>query len=369
MKNKITDIILTVVLAVFVLAFSVCCIIRTPDEYSDSERRVLASFPEITWESILSAEFMADFEDYTLDQFPLRDTFRSIKALSEKYIFAKIDNNDIYSADGHLSKLEYPLNTPMLDHATERFQFIYDKYLSGTDSKVYFSIVPDKNYFLAEKTGYLALDYNELVSYMKDKTSYMTYIDIFPLLSLEDYYTSDTHWRQECITDVAEHIGNAMGADVKADYTVNTLDNDFYGVYYGQAALPFPADTIKYLTNEVTDGCIVTSYDTGKPVKKAVYDMEEAYGKDPYEMFMSGSDALIVAENPLAETDRELVLFRDSFSGALSPLLLEGYKKITLIDIRYIHPSMLGSFVNFENCDVLFIYSTMLLNNSLALKK
>lgn len=368
MNDKIKSIVLTVLSAVILLTLSVWCIVKPGPDYSDSERRVLASFPEITWENILSADFMSDFEDYTVDRFPMRDLFRSVKALSEKYVFVKKDNNDIYTADGHLSKLEYPLSFPMLDNAAEKFLYIYEKYIEKTDSQVYFSIVPDKNYFLAEKNGYLSLDYKELVSYMKDKTSYMTYIDIIDKLSIDDYYTTDTHWRQENITDVAEYIGECMGADVKADYTVNTLDKPFYGVYYGQSALPFRADTLKYLTSETLDNCIVTSYDTGKPVKKSVYDMEEAYGKDPYEMFMSGSDALIVCENPLAETDRELVMFRDSFSGSLSPLLAEGYSKITLVDIRYINPAMLGAFVDFENCDVLFIYSTMLLNSSSAFK-
>ncbi len=368
MNDKIKSIVLTVLSAVILLTLSVWCIAKPGPEYSDSERRVLASFPEISWKNILSADFMADFEDYTVDRFPLRDIFRSVKALSEKYIFIKKDNNDIYSADGHLSKLEYPLNTHMLDNASDKFSFIYEKYLADKNADVYFSIVPDKNYFLAEKNGYLSLDYDELVSYMKEKTSYMTYIDIFDKLSIDDYYTTDTHWKQENIVDIAEYIGECMGADVKAEYTENTLDNPFYGVYYGQSALPFKADTIKYLTNDVLDSCIVTSYDTGKPVKKDVYDKEEAYGKDPYEMFMAGSDALLTVENPKATTDRELIIFRDSFTSSLSPLLVQGYKKITLVDIRYISSSMLGAFVDFGNSDVLFIYSTMLLNNSLAFK-
>lgn len=368
MNDKIKSIVLTVLSAVMLLTLSVWCIAKPGPEYSDSERRVLASFPELTWENIISADFMADFEDYTVDRFPMRDIFRSVKALSEKYIFVKKDNNDIYSADGHLSKLEYPLNTHMLDNAADKFSFIYEKYLADKNADVYFSIVPDKNYFLAEKNGYLSLDYDELVSYMKEKTSYITYIDIIDKLSIDDYYTTDTHWKQENIVDVAEYIAESMGADVKSEYTENTLDNPFYGVYYGQSALPHKADTIKYLTNDVLDSCIVTSYDTGKPVKKAVYDMEEAYGKDPYEMFMSGSDALITVENPKSETDKELIIFRDSFTSSLSPLLVSGYKKITLVDIRYISSSMLGAFIDFGDSDVLFIYSTMLLNNSLAFK-
>ena len=130
MNDKIKSIVLTVLAAVVLLTLSVWCIAKPGAEYSDSERRVLASFPEITWKNIISADFMSDFEDYTVDRFPMRDIFRSIKALSEKYLFIKKDNNDIYTAEGHISKLEYPLNTHMLDNAAEKFSFIYKKYLS-----------------------------------------------------------------------------------------------------------------------------------------------------------------------------------------------------------------------------------------------
>ena len=368
MNDKIKSIVLTVLSAVVLLTLSVWCIAKPGAEYSDSERRVLASFPEITWENIISAKFMGDFEDYTVERFPMRDFFRSIKALSEKYLFIKKDNNDIDTADGHISKLEYPMNTHMLDNAADKFSFIYEKYLSDKNTNVYFSIVTDKNFFLAEKNGYLSLDYAQVISYMKEKTGYMTYIDITDKLSIDDYYTTDTHWKQECIVDVAEYIGECMGVELNSEYTENTLDNPFYGVYYGQSALPFKADTIKYLTNDVIDNCIVTSYDTGKPEKKSVYNMEKAFGKDPYEMFTEGTVALLTIENPDATTEKELIIFRDSFASSLSPLLAGGYKKITLVDIRYISSAMLGSFINAENCDVLFIYSTMLLNNSLAFK-
>lgn len=96
--------------------------------------------------------------------------------------------------------------------------------------------------------------------------------------------------------------------------------------------------------------------------------MNEAYGKDPYEMFMSGSDALIVVDNPNAKTDKELVIFRDSFGSSISPYFISSYKKITLIDIRYIQSDMLGFFIKFNNQDVLFMYSTMMLNSSLGFK-
>ena len=363
------NIVQTIVLAAFLLVLSVWCWLKPADDYSESERRVLAQMPEFNTETVFSGRFMTDFETYTLDQFPLRDGFRSIKALSELYALGKMDNNDIYITDGGvLSKMEYPMNPAMLDYAAERFRYLYDTYMKDTDCKVYFSVIPDKNYVTASLDGHLALDYTELVDYMREKTSYMEYIDIFPLLSLEDYYRTDTHWRQENIVDVAQHIGSAMGAELSGEYTVNELEHPFHGVYSDQSALPVKPETIYYLTSDVLDNCTVTSYNTGKPVGTSVYNMEKAAGPDAYDMFLNGADPLLVIENPMAESERELIVFRDSFGSSLSPLLVEGYAKVTVVDIRYLQSSFVGNFVDFDDQDVLIIYSTMLLNSSMGLK-
>ena len=63
-----------------------------------------------------------------------------------------------------------------------------------------------------------------------------------------------------------------------------------------------------------------------------------------------------------------MVLFRDSFGSSLAPLLLQGYRKVTLVDIRYMDPKLLSNYVNFQNADVLFLYSTLVLNSSGALR-
>ena len=92
--------------------------------------------------------------------------------------------------------------------------------------------------------------------------------------------------------------------------------------------------------------------------------MEKAAGNAPYEMFLSGPISLMEINNPSAKTERELVIFRDSFGSAIAPLLAEGYSKITLVDIRYISSNYIGQLVDFEDADVLFLYSTLVLNNS-----
>ena len=90
--------------------------------------------------------------------------------------------------------------------------------------------------------------------------------------------------------------------------------------------------------------------------------------RSPYDLFLGGSLSLITIENEEALTDKELIVFRDSYASSLMPLLISGYKKITIVDIRYLPSERVGNFVEFSDQDVLFIYSTSVLNHSSPLK-
>lgn len=378
MTNKVKNITVTCVMAVLLFGLAFWAWFRPADDYSTSERRPLEKFPELSWNTIFHDErektFMNTFESYTLDQFPLRDTFRTLKSIASFYVFGNRDNNNIYIEDGYAAQLEYPIKEDSLDKAAEKFKAA-SKYF-GANANFYFSIVPDKGYFLAEQNGYLSMDYDQFFSLMADKMDFAEYIDITGELTLEDYYKTDTHWRQEKLLGVAKKIAETMGVTLVSEYTEKTLDVPFYGVYYGQSALPLPADDMKYLTNDILEGCTVYSYEDGKNID--VYDMEKAHGKDPYEMYLSGNLTAVKITNPNATTEKELVIFRDSFGASLSPLLIEGYSEIIILDIRYASIAVINSYrdntgrpmaLDLKTADdVLFIYSSLVLNNSSTFK-
>ncbi len=367
MNKKIKSIVSVIVFAIFLVTVSSVCLAKPQTQYSDAERRELAQFPETTAETVASGEFSKGFESYTTDQFPMREIMRKIKAAFSTVILGKAENNGLFYVDGHISKIDAEENEKMMNHAAERFGYLKDTYLNN--NKIYFSIVPDKNMFLAEKNGYPSLDYVGFADRMKSKVDFMEYVDITDLLSTDDYYKTDTHWKQESITDIAERLMGAMGKDVSGgEYKENVLDVPFYGVYSGQYALNVPADTIKYLTSDTINSAIVTYYDTGMPRAGEMYNMDKASGKDPYEMFLSGTMPLVTLENPNGTTGNHLILFRDSFGSSIAPLFLEGYDKVTVIDTRYVQSEFLGNLVDFDGADVLFLYSTSLLNNSLAIR-
>ena len=352
-----------IIIAALWLALAVFAWVRPADAMSASERRPLAQFPELSMKTVFNGKFMETFEDYTLDQFPLRDAFRTLKANVQLKLFFQKDNNDIYVADGYAAKLEYPYNAASIARAVSRFQYVYENYL--TDCNVFLTVVPDKGYYLAEENGYPAMDYEAMFADLQTGMPWAQFIDLTDSLNLDSYYHTDTHWRQEAILPAAEKIAQALDVTV-GEFEAVKQDVPFYGVYCGQSALSLKPDEIWLMENDLLAQCQVYDYESG--TWGSVYDLSMLEGQDPYEVYLSGSRSLLTIENPNASTDRELIIFRDSFGSSVAPLLVGDYAKVTLVDIRYMSPTILGNFLEFGGQDVLFLYSTLVLNNSETIK-
>ena len=161
-------------------------------------------------------------------------------------------------------------------------------------------------------------------------------------------------------------MADALGADIEADYTTRLLDSPLRGVYSGKTDLSLDTEKLYYLDSAVFPACRVYDYETDSFLP--VYDLEKAACRDAYELFLSGSKSLLRIENPTSGNDRRLIIFRDSFGSSIAPLLVPGYAEVTLVDIRYIASARLGTLLDFDDADVLFLYSTGVLNNSETLK-
>lgn len=366
MNEKAKRIYLVSLLTLVFFGLSIFAVLKPADDYSLSERRKLDQMPSVSIKTLLNGRFMEDFEDYSLDQFPMRDSFRSLKAFTALKIMAQSDSNGIYIHDGSIAAMQYPMNTESIDHAGIVFSSVFEKLLAGKTDSVHFAIVPDKNCYLADEAGALHMDYDEFFLAMRQSTPFANHIELRDMLSIDDYYLTDTHWRQECIVDVAQNIAAQMGVSLPEEYEQKLVPHPFKGVYYSQLGLNVPTEDFYYLTNETIDGFEVFNFESNKNIP--VYDTALATGADPYEMFLSGPLSLVTIDNPAVNDNSHLVIFRDSFGSAIAPLLAQGYSKTTLIDIRYMQPMMLSNFVDFKGADVLFLYSTMVLNNSTTLK-
>lgn len=368
MSKKINYIACIMCFALFIAALGLTCFLKEPVEVLESERRKAAQFPKITVEGVMDKTFFDSLEEFLADQFPLRDTFRSVKASIQLKLLGQKDNNGIYTAEGHISELDDKLNVTSVENAAKKLNSIYDKYIAGKNAKCYFSVVPDKNYFLAEKNGFPSLDYDKMIDIYTSGVKNMEYIDIFDSLTINDYYTTDSHWKQQNISAVIEKLSAQMDFKaMPAEFYTAKKATDFKGVYAPRLAMGNMNDELICLHSNATENSTVYNLETDKTTV-GVYDMSKLSSGDKYDIYLSGAAALLTVENPLAQEKRELVIFRDSFGSSLAPLMLEGYSKITLVDLRYVSSQILGSYVDFQNCDVLFIYNTQILNQSTLLK-
>ena len=62
------------------MVLAICFNIFLPDkEYSESENRMLAQFPEFSLANLASGKYMTDMEDYVTDQFFFRDQWINLR--------------------------------------------------------------------------------------------------------------------------------------------------------------------------------------------------------------------------------------------------------------------------------------------------
>lgn len=358
---KINNIVITVLFSLIIIGMFVFNVVKEDVEISLTERRKLAQLPELTKETIFSAELSNDFESYAVDQVAFREEFRTLKSFVNMNILGQKDNNSYFEKDGSIYKMEYPLSEANLDKTLNVIKNVYDKYLFKAN--VYFAIIPDKNYYLND--DHLTIDYNKMKSLVNDKLTNVKYIDIWDNLNLDSYYKTDIHWRQEKIISVANKIKLSILADEYAPIEILYNEENvgkFYGTYYGQIACDVTADDMYILTNDMINEAVVYNYETKETL--GIYDKRQT--NDKYDIYLSGATPLIGIKNPKVENGKELIIFRDSFGSSLAPLLIDEYENIILVDLRYISSKILDQFIEFkDNQDVLFIYSTMLLNQNI----
>ena len=268
--------------------------------------------------------------------------------------------SDILSLDGNLVKDITPLDERSVERFAEKVESVAAAYCPP-DCRVFYAVIPDKAQY---SEGVPRIDLAAVCEALDAALPDFAHIRLSDALGADDYYRTDGHWRQERLQGVLDALGAAMDFSVDlASFETHSFDG-FLGAYAEDAQDAQP-ETLVWLTSEATDGAVQDNYQT--PDVTAVYDTARLETEIPYDVYLSGATpAVTVTTN--AGTGRELVIFRDSFSSSLAPLLCGVYDKITLLDLRYMATPLIEQFVTFDDQDVLFLYSLEVVNNSAMLR-
>ena len=315
-------------------------------EVLQSERRRPA--PPPTLNDLRDDRWMRNAESYLADKFPLRDGFRTLRAFTTLYLLGQTDKDGLYLDQGHAGKFE-----PIDETAAKRSAALIAKLAANyPEQRVYYAVIPDKSIYA--RTQFPGFDPARLREITGPALAGLTEIDLVPALSLESYYRTDLHWDQARLRPVIEALGKGMGFTPQWEYEARSL-GPFHGVYAGQLALPLKPDEMTILTDGEDhaggglDRVAAQYFDpeAGGFAPGPVYHEEKATGRDPYDVFLGGAQALITLENPSNTSGRELYIFRDSFGSSIAPLLTTYYSRVTLIDLRYINARILPTYVTF----------------------
>ncbi len=363
MKNKI----ITYSFVIFISIFMILSVITKKDEISISERRHLANMPKFTLEGILDKNnsYSNKLNDYLMDHFIGRETFKKIKSFTSNYIFQNKENHGVFENNGYLFQLDYEVNNASLKHLSELICEIDTNYL--TTQNKYFVMIPDKNYYL-KNNDIPKLNYEKMENFLKENIPNNTkWIDIKETLNLSSYYYTDIHWKQEILEPTLKRLQEEMKLSFTTFPTKKNEYSPFYGALYGK--YPKMDDVLTYLTNEIIENSSVYNYEKKSFTK--VYQEKNLNNVDSYDIFLEGPTPILIIDNPIQKNNKSLIMFRDSFGSSLAPLLIENYSKITLIDLRYVSSKMLSEIKDIDlrdDSDVLFLYSVPIINNSFALK-
>lgn len=150
------------------------------------------------------------------------------------------------------------------------------------------------------------------------------------------YYRTDHHW-----TTLGAYQGylvfcEKMGLEpVPLEKLIpQVVTEDFEGTLYSKSGdYSHPGEEITIYTNPA-DRLTVEYKDTGE-ITDTLYNMEYAQKKDKYSLFLNNLHPLVEITNETAETDRELVLIKDSYANSMVPFLVRHFKKIYVFDTRY----------------------------------
>ena len=359
--GKRYSIFITVLFCAFTFGFGIVHFILPDRNFSEQENRYLSQFKAPTADTLRSGRFMEDFENYITDQFPLRDQWIRLKALSERAL-GKQENNGVYfGADGQTLFAQF---TRLSEEELETRVGYVNALADNVDVPVYFSLVPDKSFVWADRLPASAPNVddgwiNETARSLAGER--VRYIDLYGVLSGDDvFYRTDHHWSTMGAYQGYLALANAINNSATTlEYGFTQMSDSFYGTTWSAAGAGWIEPDKMYICvpeGGETGAVTVTRYPEGKPIEGSLYDLSKLEVKDKYSMFLGGNQPLCIIRNPDGQNGR-LLLIRDSYSDSLAPFLALDYQEIHLFDLRY-NNMRLKQYVEDNGIDqVLVLYS------------
>lgn len=353
MENKIVSI-----LFCLLLLSGLVIGIATPDkDYSASEKRQLQQLPSISADKIFSGELSTDIEKYLADQFPARDSWVTLKTVSEIALGKKEISGVYFAKDSYLiDKTDVTVNEQVKSNISALVKLSDKLKQDGINMKV--MLVPTSDQILSDKLPAFATvcEQHKVIEYAKSQG--LDTVDVTDILKSHNseyiYYKTDHHYTSlgayYCYSQWKSDKG--LTASPLSSWKSETLCDNFRGTTYSKVNYPFaPYDTItsyyKSLYHKV-------DYNNGAYVTDSIYERKYLDTTDQYAVFFNSNQQTTVING---NGNGKLLILKDSYANIFSQFAVDEYNETHMIDPRFFRSSISKYISDNGITEVLVLYN------------
>lgn len=361
-KNKIRAWITISVFCTLLGVFSLATFIVPKKEYSETENRELAGFPDITAESIFNGKFEAGFEDYLTDHFVGRDGWVDMKTMVERLLL-KTESKDIYFAkDGYF--IEKHSDTFTTDTAQRNLSYLSQfesKYKERFGDRLSVMIVPNAVDILRDKLPPLAAPYDEelyleQISNVLEGSFFDTAVVLREHKDEDLFYKTDHHWKTLAAFYVYQAWAELQGFYVPeiTDFDVTTVSDGFQGTIQSKLGIQTKGDTIELFLpkNDIS----YTVKKGNREAENSLYDYAALETKDKYSVYFGGNYGIVNIKTQ-NKNGRKALMIKDSYANCFIPFMIGEFEEIDIVDLRYTNQRLSQTIELGGYTDMLVLYN------------
>ena len=332
-------------------------------DFSESENRVLASFPKLTLSSVADGTFMKNFETYMSDQFVMRDTMISLKSYFDRLSGLRESNGVYIGDDGYLIEKQSKYTAKKAKAMAKSINSFMKEY---PDIEKMVAISPNASYIYAEK----------LPSGVEPHSQYSELKGIMNRLEGENYkflnvskalknakekndvfYRTDHHWTTRGAYAVFGAIAEKWNLDKDGvDYEFLTVSSDFEGTLASKTGIHDQKDKVEICLPKNSEGSYIVSYEAEGRRTTSLFEPSKLKQKNKYEVFLGGNYDKVVIDT-VSTSRATLLIIKDSYANCLIPMLTPYFAKIVVVDPRYMTDSIHTVMDEYNISHVLFLYN------------
>lgn len=332
-------------------------------EFSESENRVLASFPKLTLSSIADGSFMKSFETYMADQFIMRDSLISAKTYFDRLSGKKEENGVYIGEDGFLIEKQSPYSKKKVKALTKSINTFMKKY-PNVNKMV--AISPNASYVYSDKLPKnveVSDQYNQLTKIMNSlEGKNYRFLNVSKALleakkKHQVFYKTDHHWTTRGAAAVFKAIADKWGLNSgKVKYNFLTVSGDFEGTLASKTGIHDVKDKVEICLPKNSKGSYVVAIESQEKKTATLFDSEKLGQKNKYEVFLGGNYDKVVIDT-VSSSKNTLLIIKDSYANCLIPMLTPYFARIVVVDPRYMTDSIHTVMDEYSFSHVLFLYN------------